>query len=968
MDPRNPTPTDALDAVRSALLVAGVTHYSLAEAVDMLAAQRNVANGAMNVAEAHVDDAHRALQAAGIRAGEVDSFTKNADGESVTVGGRVLSLCDRIECLAAQRNEARFSMENAEADSVIPQRFKVTLPPRAKTALHDAADEIAKLCGCPEWEYPGQLVRDVHKLVDDLAKSQHAFVGVTNIYEKAEAERDDARHELTAVLCREKSPRQWVEAFGTCLHQWLKGKHYEQYTLGSTAANTLMHALGAEVIAVVKSRDQVLDEMVLEKRSRRDELTSLHAMLTDAGVPTVEMVAGRGGREFSIGDRVQLLVGDLNGSRNDLTDHREEYDASVEALTACGVAMHSGDDLALGIRALRDKLVPLEDHDVSAQLLVARETIARLNDRCHTYESALAEKIRTKPSGGSFARGMLGGMVAMYKQQLSEAVDVLRKLDDWFEGGHPVSNMSGNAYDVHALLERLDADTLASVNERRKIARMDKTIAENKARLLDELIESNNKTIAEQTHDDKIKSAEKALVDIAATVSETCTECWEPLTLCYDGWLKCTNEECKHFAIPWLTKAQSDAFVEAYAAESEVVGDVRVVPMAADAHEARRQRILHPLVGDELHDWSRYCPDCGAEYEGEGQVLRDDVWRRVPLGYACGRRHSLGHDGVVRLDAECQHKKRSDGVVDLPVGFGEVGDLGATKSVTLKPITKDVVDALKCAGSGVPEHLLSGAHSENAARSQYGIGCTFDQREFDASLEMVRFDRARRRTNVAIDAVVGLLLEENAIDRLDVSTISKRFTTRYIQSGTLGGPVVREEYVFDGEQFAVVDIDPGRGDEFCFTLGVKAGRLNGAATKALAEFDASDVKHDDHGAAALTDDEALALELLLENGNRFGDPLARAVMLLGGMFELDGLRKRGLVSGVDQAMPNLVTSTGRAALDAYKAKTPVVDSPEAEGVRGLRESLAELQDGGGHALRAAVEGMAEAVAEINKEG
>ena len=34
-----------------------------------------------------------------------------------------------------------------------------------------AFDEIAKLCGCPEWEYPGQVVRDVERVVkerDDL--------------------------------------------------------------------------------------------------------------------------------------------------------------------------------------------------------------------------------------------------------------------------------------------------------------------------------------------------------------------------------------------------------------------------------------------------------------------------------------------------------------------------------------------------------------------------------------------------------------------------------------------------------------------------------------------------------------------------------------------------------------------------------------------------------------------------------
>lgn len=28
-------------------------------------------------------------------------------------------------------------------------------------------DEIAKLCGCPEWDYPGQVLRDVRKLIQE---------------------------------------------------------------------------------------------------------------------------------------------------------------------------------------------------------------------------------------------------------------------------------------------------------------------------------------------------------------------------------------------------------------------------------------------------------------------------------------------------------------------------------------------------------------------------------------------------------------------------------------------------------------------------------------------------------------------------------------------------------------------------------------------------------------------------------
>ena len=45
-------------------------------------------------------------------------------------------------------------------------------------------DEIAKLCGCPEWDYPGQVLRDIRALVkerdealDDLAICHDARAG-----------------------------------------------------------------------------------------------------------------------------------------------------------------------------------------------------------------------------------------------------------------------------------------------------------------------------------------------------------------------------------------------------------------------------------------------------------------------------------------------------------------------------------------------------------------------------------------------------------------------------------------------------------------------------------------------------------------------------------------------------------------------------------------------------------------------
>ena len=36
---------------------------------------------------------------------------------------------------------------------------------RSDDAATKALDAIAKLCGCPEWGYPGQIVRDVGRVV-----------------------------------------------------------------------------------------------------------------------------------------------------------------------------------------------------------------------------------------------------------------------------------------------------------------------------------------------------------------------------------------------------------------------------------------------------------------------------------------------------------------------------------------------------------------------------------------------------------------------------------------------------------------------------------------------------------------------------------------------------------------------------------------------------------------------------------
>lgn len=62
----------------------------------------------------------------------------------------ILSLLDQLEAVERERDDLQLQVD-AHNDASTP-----------------AFDEIAKLCGCPEWEYPGQVVRDVQNVVKAL--------------------------------------------------------------------------------------------------------------------------------------------------------------------------------------------------------------------------------------------------------------------------------------------------------------------------------------------------------------------------------------------------------------------------------------------------------------------------------------------------------------------------------------------------------------------------------------------------------------------------------------------------------------------------------------------------------------------------------------------------------------------------------------------------------------------------------
>jgi len=79
-----------------------------------------------------------------------------------------------------------------------------------------AFDEIAKLCGCPEWGYPGQVVRDVELVIERLRV--------------AEAVRDDARAASQRYLDEKRESEEYWRAEHERILAAMRGQadHYEE--------------------------------------------------------------------------------------------------------------------------------------------------------------------------------------------------------------------------------------------------------------------------------------------------------------------------------------------------------------------------------------------------------------------------------------------------------------------------------------------------------------------------------------------------------------------------------------------------------------------------------------------------------------------------------------------------------------------------------------------------------------------
>jgi hypothetical protein len=95
------------------------------------------------------------------------------------------------QCIAALKEQNADYLQNAkveEGERATAQRMvELEIESRKHSAAKDALDTIAEVCGCPGWDYPLQLVRDVKALAkekDELLTSLEEEVARTTSLEE----------------------------------------------------------------------------------------------------------------------------------------------------------------------------------------------------------------------------------------------------------------------------------------------------------------------------------------------------------------------------------------------------------------------------------------------------------------------------------------------------------------------------------------------------------------------------------------------------------------------------------------------------------------------------------------------------------------------------------------------------------------------------------------------------------------
>jgi hypothetical protein len=92
-------------------------------------------------------------------------------------------------------------------------------PTPEKSVIEEAMDDIAKLCGCAEWDYAGQVVRDVglvvserNRLRAELAHARPTVAGALTHVGALNAGRQPPRGAKRLLVALREQARQLVDA------------------------------------------------------------------------------------------------------------------------------------------------------------------------------------------------------------------------------------------------------------------------------------------------------------------------------------------------------------------------------------------------------------------------------------------------------------------------------------------------------------------------------------------------------------------------------------------------------------------------------------------------------------------------------------------------------------------------------------------------------------------------------------
>lgn len=157
---------------------AGLTRH-LFDIIKARMAERDEARHAKAVAEASAaEDAHQCETLRSER-NQAVHLVECMQDESKMWAGKAGEWTGKAENLGDKLRKAEATIERLTED-------KAALEEESRCgAAAQAFDDIAKLCGCPHWDYPGQLVRDVETLIQERDKAASALVAERDKFRRA---------------------------------------------------------------------------------------------------------------------------------------------------------------------------------------------------------------------------------------------------------------------------------------------------------------------------------------------------------------------------------------------------------------------------------------------------------------------------------------------------------------------------------------------------------------------------------------------------------------------------------------------------------------------------------------------------------------------------------------------------------------------------------------------------------------